>query len=49
MVAIKAAEVCERIPHSRGSEFLGAPFQDLLSRLSVHHYYANPPFKASLA
>lgn len=32
----------------RGTEFLGAPFQQVLARYSIHHYYANPPFKASI-
>ena len=40
---------CSRLPSFRGTEFAGAPFRDLLSRYSIHHYYANPPYKASMA
>ncbi len=33
----------------RGTEFLGAAFQEVLARHSIVHYYANPPHKAALA
>lgn len=33
----------------RGREFLGAPFQALLARHAIIHYYANPPHKAAIA
>ena len=33
----------------RGTEFLGRAFQRVLERRSIHHYFANPPFKAAMA
>ena len=36
------------ISFSRGTEFVGAPFQNVLRKHGIAHYYAPPPNKASI-